>query len=635
MHRDGDRQKLFTRRALVLGGGKFVLLSALVARMYYLQVIESDRYRTLAEDNRINLRLLAPPRGRIVDRNGQELAVNRQNYRAVLIREQVSKQLGDVETVLGYLSRIIDIGETDHRRVLREIRRKRKFVPVTIRENLEWEEVARIEVNAPDLPGVMIDVGQSRYYPYPETTSHILGYVAAVSERDLNGDALLELPGFRIGKAGIERVYDLALRGTGGNSQVEVNAFGRVIRELERNEGQPGAEVVLTIDLELQRFVSERLVGESAAVVVIDVRNGEILAMGSTPGFDPNAFNRGLSTDEWSALVNNPMSPLINKAVAGQYPPGSTFKMVVALAALDKKVITPSTRFFCPGSLKLGDSRFHCWKRGGHGWMDLENAIAQSCDVYFYEIAKRTGIEKIAEIANRFGIGAKLGVDLPGEQPGIMPTRAWKQAVFDRPWTQGETLHAGIGQGYVLTTPLQLAVMTARLVNGGYMVIPHLTRDIISDDGAVARGRGEPKSVGLPATYLKLIVNAMSEVVNGTRGTARGARITEAGFEMGGKTGTAQVRRITKSERESGVKKNEDLPWESRDHAIFVGFAPIDSPRYAVAVVVEHGGGGSSTAAPIARDILLKTQLRGTTLPTAGQQVQRELKKELRRRGVG
>ncbi len=611
MHGDSDRQKVFSRRVALLAGGKFALLSALVGRMYYLQVIESARYATLAEENRINLRLLAPPRGRIVDRFGVPMAVNQQNYRVVLISEAAH----DVDETLQLLGTIIPIGDGEKRRILRDIRRRRGFVPVTVRENLNWEEVARIEVNMPDLPGVMIDVGQSRHYPHREDTAHVLGYVAAVSEAEIGGDPLLELPGFRIGKAGIEKVYDLALRGTGGSSQVEVNALGRVIREIRRREGQPGAEVTLTIDLELQKMVVRRLAGQSASVVVMDVHTGDVLAMASTPSFDPNAFNKGLSAEEWRGLVSNPMAPLTNKAIRGQYAPGSTFKIVVALAALEKGAITPETTFFCPGFLKLGDATFHCWKRGGHGTVDLAKGITESCDVYFYETARRTGIDHIAAMARRLGFGRRLGLDLPGEQPGLVPTRDWKLATMDMPWQKGETLIAGIGQGYLLATPLQLAVMTARLVNGGFAVTPHLTRDAVTLDGTTPRAKDRPASMGVAAAYLTLVRQATAAVVNSTKGTAYRARITEAGFEMGGKTGTIQVRRITKAERDAGLRKNEDRPWKDRDHAVFVGYAPVHAPRYAVAVLVEHGGGGSTTAAPIARDVLLEAQRRDAARP--------------------
>ncbi|MDH5748806.1 MAG: penicillin-binding protein 2 [Rhodospirillales bacterium] len=617
MQRENERQKVFSRRAAILGGGKLVLLSALVGRMYYLQVVESERYATLADENRINLRLLPPPRGHIVDRFGREMAVNQQNYRAVLISERTE----DAETTLDALSNIIPVGEADRRRILKEIRRKRGFVPITIRENLRWKDVARIEVNIPDLPGVMIDEGQSRYYPYGRETAHVLGYVAAVSENETAGDPLLDLPGFRIGKAGIEKVHDLALRGASGSSQVEVNALGRVIRELNRQEGQPGSEITLTIDLELQRMASDRMGENSGAAVVVDIHTGDVLAMASTPAFDPNSFNNGMSAEEWKGLISNEKSPLTNKAVNGQYSPGSTYKMAVALAALEKGVITPETTFFCSGSVRLGNAEFHCWKKGGHGTVDLKRGIAESCDVYFYETAKRTGIDRIAEMSHKLGLGRPLGLDYPKEHSGLIPDRAWKKKTTGVAWQQGETLVAGIGQGYVLATPMQLAIMTARLANGGYAVVPHLTGAIRADVSAQDAPPGRPNSIGVPPEHLNAVLEAMSDVVNSPRGTARGSRIKEPGFEMGGKTGTVQVRRITKAEREQGVRKNEDLPWKFRDHAIFVGFAPISAPRYAVAVVVEHGGGGSKVAAPIAGDILLEAQRLNAAQPGRTRQV--------------
>ena len=611
MHRDSERHKLFSRRAALLAGGKAFLLSTLIGRMYYLQVVESSRYKTLAEENRISLRLLPPPRGPIVDRFGRELAVNQQNYRVVLIPEDVLEKRHSVENTLDALGTIIPVSEGERRRILREVRRKRSFVPVTVRENLVWKDVARIEVNTPDLPGVNIDVGESRHYPHGESLAHVLGYVAAVSEKEQTGDPLLELPGFRIGKAGVEKVYDLPLRGKGGSLQVEVNAIGRTIKEVERQEGQPGAEVALTLDLELQKLAARRLENESGAAVALDITNGDILAMVSTPAYDPNDFNKGLSTTQWKALVSNERAPLINKTIAGQYAPGSTFKMAVALAALEKGVVTPQTEVFCGGSMELGDAEFHCWKRHGHGRMNMVQALSQSCDVYFYEIAKRTGIDRIAAMARRLGLGAPLGFELPGESAGLVPGKQWKQGALGRPWQQGETLLAGIGQGYLLTTPLQLAVMTARLASGR-AVAPRLTRGLDSEDWSLAEGAPEFGGLGINAGHLKLVLEGMSQVVNDPLGTAHKARINRPEYEMGGKTGTAQVRRISKAEREAGVRKNDELEWRLRDHALFVGFAPRQAPRYAVAVVVEHGGSGSKAAAPLARDILLEAQRRNS-----------------------
>lgn len=616
MHRDSERHKLFSRRALMLGGGQAALLSVLVGRMYYLQVVESERYVTLADENRINFRLLPPPRGRIVDRQGRPMADNQQNYRVVIIPEQAR----DVERTLDLLSLIVPLSGGERRRIRREVKRKRAFVPITVRENLDWSEVARIEVNTPDLPGILIDVGQSRSYLQGAETAHVLGYVASVSEKELTGDPLLELPGFRIGKAGVEKIYDLSLRGSGGSSQVEVNALGRVIRELNRQEGQPGTEVRLTIDTDLQHFVTERLGNESATVVVMDIHTGEVLSLVSSPSFDPNSFNTGLSQAEWESLISNPKAPLTNKAIAGQYAPGSTFKPTVALAALDKGVITAETKIHCSGSTKLGSSEFHCWKRGGHGVLNLKGAIEHSCDVYFYEVARRTGIDRIGAMAKRFGLGARLGLDLPGEKTGLVPSNKWKMAAIGVPWQLGETLIAGIGQGYILTTPLQLAVMTARLANGGYGVTPRLTLDRITEDGVESFPVEEATSLGIAPEHLSVVLQGMDDVVNSPTGTARRSRIPEERWRMAGKTGTVQVRRISKAERETGVLKNNELPWLERDHALFIGFAPVSNPRFAVSVVVEHGGGGSSVAAPIARDVLRETQRLAELRPVGDRQ---------------
>jgi len=603
--------RLFTRRAALLAGAKLAMLGALTGRMYYLQVVEADKYAVLAEENRINLRLLAPLRGRILDRFGVTLATNDQNYRVVVIPEQAD----DLEATLATLGTVLPVTETDIARVLHDAERKRPFVPVTVRENLIWDEVARVEINTPDLPGVAIEVEQSRLYPFGGLGVHVLGYVAAVSESDLTGDPLLELPGFRIGKTGVERQYDEALRGSAGNSQVEVNAVGRVIRELTREEGEPGHDVVLTLDMGLQHYAQQRLAGEmSASTAVLDVQNGEVLALASTPSFDPIGFDRGLSVAEWQALINDELHPLTNKALAGQYAPGSTFKMMVALAALESG-ITPDHTVYCPGVMALGTSRFHCWKEGGHGTLDMLRGIQHSCDVYFYDIARKVGIDGIAAMARRFGLGAVTGIDLPGEKAGVIPDRNWKLGATGEAWQPGETLVAGIGQGFITTTPLQLALMTARIANGGRAIVPHMTRPAVfaygagSGDGA-APPLPEVPSMGIPPEHIALVQEGMNLVSNDQRGTAYRSRIDVPGMELAGKTGTAQVRRISAAERAAGVIKNEDLPWNRRDHALFVAFAPVAAPRYACSVIVQHGGGGAKVAAPIARDILLECQKR-------------------------
>jgi len=604
MYKDSSRFKSFSRRVAFLGGGKVLLLSLLAGRMYQLQVIESDKYKTLADENRINLRLLPPPRGTIVDRYGRALAVNQENYRVTLVAEQVN----DINTMLDTLSGIISLEDYERHRILREVRRRRGFVPVTVRENLDWRDVSRIEVNAPDLPGLSIEVGQSRQYPFAEDFAHVLGYVSAVSEKEVTGDPLLELPGFKVGKNGVERVFDLNLRGKAGNTQVEVNAVGRVIRELSRQEGQPGVDLRLTIDRDLQKLAADRLKEEkSASAVILDIHNGDVLALSSVPGFDPNEFVTGLSSKTWRRLINDPYAPLTNKAISGLYAPGSTFKMVVALAALEARIVAPDHRVFCRGHTQLGNARFHCWKRHGHGWQDMYDAHQNSCDVYFYDIAKRIGIDRIAAMATRFGLGTKTGIELPSEKGGVIPTRAWKKALIGTAWQQSETLISGIGQGFILTTPLQLAVMTARIANGGKAVLPRLIR------AAEVDGKEEEpvfKDLGISKRSLDVVREGMNRVTNVQQGTAYRARISEEGMGMSGKTGTAQVRRISKAERDTRVLKNHERPWRERDHALFVGYAPSDNPRYAVSVIVEHGGGGSKVAAPIARDLLLATQKR-------------------------
>jgi len=607
MIQDNDRSKVIGRRALLLAGGKTALLTMLAGRMYYLQVMQSGRYATLADENRINLRLLPPPRGRILDRNGVPMAVNQENYRVLIVSEETD----DLEDTLDSLAEIIPIGEHDYARIVREAKRHRSFVPVTVKENLSWEDVSRIELNSPDLPGVMIDVGQSRSYPLVGLGAHLLGYVSAVSEADLQGstDPLLELPGFRIGKAGVEKIYDLALRGKGGTSQVEVNSVGRTIRELKRNEGEPGTDLALSIDLNLQQFAAQRLGDESASIVVMDIHSGEVLVMASTPSFDPNAFNRGLLPDEWRDLSTNPRAPLTNKAIAGQYPPGSTFKTMVTLAGLESGIITRDHTVTCGGRMNLGNLTWYCDK--AHGTLDLKGAIQYSCDVYFYDVARRVGIDTIAAMAKRFGLGDKLDIDLPGEATGLVPSRAWKKATMGVPWTSGEDFNAGIGQGYLLVTPLQLATMAARIANGGFAVKPHLVRPQLSGSQDEPRETREFASMGISQPSLALLVEAMTAVANQPGGTAYAMRIADPAMAMAGKTGTAQVHHLQTFEHKlEGGKKPDQLPWKMRDHALFIAFAPVVAPTFACAVVVEHGGWGASAAAPIARDVLIEVQKR-------------------------
>jgi penicillin-binding protein 2 len=598
VHQDADRVRCFGRRALVVGAAQLGLFGVLVGRLHYLQVQEGERLRLLAEDNRISQRLLVPPRGRILDRLGRPIAENVPIYRVRLVPEQAE----DVEATLAALARVIPLPPERIAAVTAQAKAVRPFAAVSIRDDLTWDEVTQVAVHTPELPGVLLESGLVRTYPHGPMLAHVVGYVGPVSqvEQASADDPLLQVPEFRIGKNGVEKAHDAVLRGKAGLSRLEVNAVGREIRELDRRKTEPGVDIRLSLDLDLQAFCMERLAGETAAAaVVVEVDSGAVLALASVPSFDPGVFTEGLSHGDWALLRDDRLHPLVNRCIRGQYPPGSTFKMITALAALETGAATPTTRVSCPGYTSLGNAKFHCWREHGHGPISLVQALAQSCDVYFYEMARRAGIDAIAEMARRFGLGEPLGVDLPGERGGLVPTREWKRQAVGSSWQKGETLVCGIGQGYVLATPLQLAVMTARLCNGGRAVRPWFVQDAAAAPAALPE-------IGVDPEHLALVLEGMNEVVNGGRGTARSAALALPGVTMAGKTGTSQVRRITKAERASGAYKRKERPREERDHALFVCFAPVERPRYAISVVVEHGESGARTAGPIAKDIMTR-----------------------------
>jgi len=594
------------RRTLLLGGAMAAMVAVLGARMRYLQVEQADAFKLLAEENRINIRLIPPERGLIQDRNGTLIAGNEQNYRVVITREAA----GDVELVLRRLAGLIPLTAEDLQRSLEEVKSLGSFVPVTVADRLTWEDFSKVALNAPVLPGVVPEMGLSRHYPLDRDFAHVVGYVGPVSDRDLAEieapDPLLKIPDFQIGKIGVERWMDDTLRGSAGTKRIEVNSAGRVMRELARQEGVAGGDIRLTIDAAVQNFAQARMGEQSAAAVVIDVTNGDLVCIASSPSFDPNLFVRGISHADYNALMENPYRPLANKTVSGAYPPGSTFKMVTALAALEAGFITEDTRVSCPGHIDFGGRRFHCWKRPGHGTVRLDRSLSESCDVYYYDIAQKVGIDKIAEMGRKLGLGQRYALPMSAIVEGIMPDKAWKQERHGADWRIGDTINASIGQGYVLSSPMQLAVMTARLATGR-AVVPRLLR--------MAEGREIPvpaaEALGLTPQHLAAVQRAMYEVVNHDRGTAYSSRVVDPTMVMAGKTGTSQVRNISAAERLTGVIDDADLPWHRRDHALFVGYAPYDAPRYAIAVVVEHGGGGSIAAAPIARDILLSALVGG------------------------
>ena len=608
----------FTRRTLLMTGAMGAMMTALGVRMHTLGVRQAGEFELLAEENRVNIQLLPPARGLILDRNSKVLAGNEQNYRVVMTKEGA----GDTELVLNRLSHVIPLTADDMDRVRKDIDRNASFVPITVADRLTWEEFSKVALNAPALPGVTPEVGLSRIYPRNTDFAHVLGYVGPVSEKDLEGlenpDPLLRIPDFQIGKIGVEKWREDDLRGSAGTMRLEVNAVGRVMRELERLDGDPGADLTMTLDADVQNFIQARLGDESAACVVMDVRNGDIIAAVSSPSFDPNLFVRGISYRDYNVLTENDHRPLANKAVQGAYPPGSTFKIVTALAALKDGQIDLGFKTRCGGYIESGDRRFHCWKAGGHGTVDLPKSLAESCDVFYYEVAQKVGIEKIAAMAMELGLGVRHDLPMSAITEGTIPTKAWKLERYKKDWTIGDTINASIGQGFVLTSPLQLAVMTARVASGN-QVVPRLIKAI--DGKPVDPDPVLPLDVS--PEHLRVVREGLIGVVNSERGTAKASRVVDATMIFAGKTGTSQVRNISVAERATGVVSNEDLPWERRDHALFVGYAPADNPRFAVAVVVEHGGGGSAVAAPIARDAILRALSKGLPPLTAYPESQR------------
>ena len=589
------------RRGVLIFAIQGIFVAGLAARMRFLQIDQADQYRLLAEENRINVRLVPPSRGLVYDRDGLLIASNVQNYRAVIIREDVE----NLESLLNNLQTLLKISDEKKQAIRKLVLKHSPFVPITVLNNLSWSNVAKISVNAPVLHGLTADVGLNRHYPRGADYAHLLGYVGPVSDFDLkkrdDNDPLLKIPRFQIGKTGVEAKLERALRGNAGTKRIEVNAKGRVIRELSRQESSPGQSVQMTIDTGLQNFALARLGKKSASAVVMRVDNGDLLSMASSPSFDTNLFVEGISTNDYAALRDNEFRPLADKSVQGIYPPGSTFKMVIALAALDEGLIRPNEKIRCDGHIELADRKFHCWKRLGHEEITLTEALEQSCDVFFYDLALRVGIEKITQMAKRLGIGIKHNLPLSGVARGLSPTKNWKLKTQGESWVLGDTLNVGIGQGYVLASPLQLAVMAARIASGK-VVEPRIIKRV----NGVEQKIPNQLKLDIDPNALGIIRSGMYEVSNGIKGTARKSKIAISEISMAAKTGTSQVRNITSKERATGVIPNEKLPYNRRDHALFVGFAPYNQPKYAIAVVVEHGGGGSKVAAPIARDIMLR-----------------------------
>ena len=577
------------------------LVAVLIGRLVYLQVLAHEHYITLADDNRIKILPLPPNRGLIFDRNGLILADNLPSYRLELTLEQIR----DIDTTLSKLSELVNIRDVDLKRFEKLRQRTPVFKPVALRFHLSDDEVARFAINRHRFPGVDIVAGLSRHYPHGPLAVHAIGYVGRIDERDLQRIDASDYSGTtHIGKVGIEKTYEDILHGTVGYRQVETNAEGRILRTLVRTPPVPGENLYLTMDAELQSVAEQAFEGKAGAAIAIDPNNGDILAFVSQPTYDPNLFVNGIDTETYRALRDDAKQPLFNRALRGQYPPGSTLKPFVVLGGLEQGITSEHADTYCPGFYRLpGKARkYRDWKRGGHGTVDMNIAIAQSCDVYFYDLALSMGIDRLHGFLTLFGFGERTGIDITGELPGLMPSRQWKRAARNLPWFPGETLITGIGQGFVLTTPLQLASATATLSEYGRHFKPHIVASTQQyDDIELTPVPLEPQA-DTPVEDLhhwSSVINAMREVVHGKRGTAR--KVGEGSeFEFAGKTGTAQVFGLKQEEKYEADKLAEEL----HDHSLFIAFAPIDKPRIAVAVVVEHGGSGSAVAAPIARIIL-------------------------------
>lgn len=593
-----DSHPILTRRALILGAGQVTLVGLLALKMRQMQIRDADQYRMMAEENRINLQMIAPARGRILDRNGIVLADNQPTYQITISRERA----GDLALVLERLQTILPITDAEVAEVLAQSLETSAFVPITVADRVTWDDLTRVAFNAPVLPGVMPETVELRNYPFGPDFAHVIGYVGRVSVSDLEEaqtpEPLLTMPGFKIGKLSIEKAFDTQLRGQQGTLAVEVNATGRVMRDLERIDPVAGGDLQLTLDHHLQNFTMARLGDQSAAAVVMDVRNGDILASVSAPSFDPNLFVGGISSRDYGVLRDSEYRPLADKTVQGAYPPGSTIKMSLALAALEGNFVTPEETISCGGWVEIAGRRFHCWKSGGHGRVNLQGALRESCDVFFYEMAQRVGIDSLNAMNTTLGFGQRPDLPLSGISAGTNPSRAWKLQQEGEEWRIGDTINASIGQGFVLASPMQIAIMTARIASGRD-VVPRIVKPPITQTDIVA------PSLGLSAQSLSLVRQGMFDVVNAERGTARASRIVTQTQLMAGKTGTSQVFSISAAERASGVRSQDELPWNRRDHALFTAFAPFDAPEIAVSVIVEHGGGGSTAAAPLARDIVL------------------------------
>ena len=599
-----NKSRLITRRMFILSSLKIAVFIGIICRLFYLQISENIKWRSLSDKNRLREWKIAPPRGIIEDYFGKKIAKNTQVFQLHMIPEDVP----NLEVLFFKLSKIIDFNERKKRSLIKRLKKRKPWEPIIISDNLTWPEFSRLNLFLHEIQGIKPVVAVARKYVDAGSSSHIIGYVSEMSVKDLENSELLReinIPGLKTGKNGLEKSLNEEMIGTPGLKRFEVNAYGKRIKELKFVDGTAGKNYRTTLDIEVQKFASELLKDKSGSICVMDVYSGDVIAMVSSPTFDANKFVHGIASKDWQNLINNDKKPLINKSIAGLYPPGSTIKPIVALSALENDVISPNTTIECKGDIELYGHKYHCWKDKGHGFLRLREGIKQSCDIYFYEVARRLGVDRLAETANKFGLGSRVFDILDEERTGLVPTTKWKLKNIGRGWVLGETLLAGIGQGYFQVTPIQLCLMSAQLANGGYKIKPsiiHSEQTLLLDKDA----RGEKfKQLYRNQENIKFVLDAQFGATNEPMGTSYGSRHVKSEYIFAGKTGTSQTRTITQEERELDLKQ-KDLPYKRRDHALFIAFAPYKNPRYALSVLIEHGGTGSAAAAPIGKKIVKK-----------------------------
>ena len=586
------------RRMFITGSFKFLIMIGLVSRLFFLQVRENKKYLTLSDKNRIREWKLAPVRGEFHDYFGNVIAGNFEAYQLHVIPEQVE----DFRYVIYRLKDLLELSDKEFKKIIKKKNEIKPWETLIVSDNLTWEKFSKINNHLYDLNGVKPVISISRNYPFKDNFTHIVGYVSQANENDIEKNEIIKknfVPGLKVGKVGLEKSFEKKLIGSNDIERYEVNAYGRRISQLEFQKGEKGKTLRLTIDTKIQQLANELLKDQAGSICVMDIYTGEIIAMHSSPSFDPNLFVFGISKDDWQIIRNDPMKPLVNKSLQGNYSPGSTIKPIVALSALENGIINPNFTVKCTGKNEMYGQTYHCWKKKGHGFVDLRNAMKQSCDSYFYEIARRLGVDKLSETAKKFGLGEKVFGNLFNiEKKGLIPNTQWKKNALGKGWLLGETIITGIGQGYIQTTPIQLCLMTAQIANGGYKIYPK----IVVDDENVTQFNDKFTPLYENSKNIKIVQDAMFGSTNEVLGTSYRSRINDPKYQFAGKTGTAQVKKITERDRELDLKTFE-IPYEERDHALYVAFGPYKQPRYALSVLVEHGGNGSTTAAPMAKKL--------------------------------